>query len=93
MHHIKGPNKVIADTFSRLDWINESPCLEGNNAPLEMPCVFEPGCDIVQDAKMLEFFLNLPCLNDPGNNQLNYNYLAKQQTQSTGSTVLHKNMW
>ena len=30
---------------------------------------------------MLECFLNLPCLNDHGNNPLNFKYLAKQQIE------------
>ena len=30
---------------------------------------------------MLECFLNLPCLVDPGNNPLNYKYLAEQQVE------------
>ena len=46
-----------------------------------MPHEFEQGWDIVQDAQMLECFLNLPCLNDHGNNLLNYKFLAKQQVQ------------
>ena len=66
MHYIKLPNNVVADTFSRLDQINGSLSLKGTNAPLEIPCVFEQGCNIVQDAQMLEFFLNLPCLKEPG---------------------------
>ena len=37
MHYIKGQNNVIADAFSRLDRINDSQCLEGKNAPWEMP--------------------------------------------------------
>ena len=81
MNYIKWPNNVIADTFSWLDYIDDSPCLEGKNAPFEMSCLFEQGCNIVQDAQMLECFLNLPCLNDPGSNPLNYKYLAKQQVE------------
>ena len=46
-----------------------------------MPPELEQGCNIVQDAQMLECFLNLPCLNDHGNNPLNYKYLAKQQVE------------
>ena len=74
MHYIKGQNNVIADAFSWLDWINDSQCLEGKNAPFEMPRELEQGCDIVQDAQMLEFFLNVPPLNDHGDNPLNYKY-------------------
>ena len=72
MHYIKGQNNVIGDAFSRLDQIDDSQCLEGKNAPLEMPYELEQGCNIVQDAQMLECFLNLPRLNDHGNNPLNY---------------------
>ena len=79
MHDIKGPNNVIADTFLWLERINDSLSLEGKNAPLEMPCVFEQSCKIDQDTQMLECFLNLLCLNEPVNNPLNYEYLAKQQ--------------
>ena len=43
--------------------------------------MFEEGCNIVKDAQMVEFFLNLPCLNDPGKKPLNYKYLAKQQVE------------
>ena len=43
--------------------------------------MFEQGCDIVQDPQMKEFFMNLPRLNDPGNNPLNYKYLEKQQIE------------
>ena len=43
--------------------------------------MFEKGCNIVQDAQMLELFLNLPNINDPGNNPLNYKYLAKQKVE------------
>ena len=46
-----------------------------------MPHDLEQGCDIFQDAQMLECFLNLPHLNDHGNNPLNYKYLAKQQVE------------
>ena len=46
-----------------------------------MPCVFEKGCNIVQDAQMIEWFLNLPFLNDPGNNLLNYKYLDEKQVE------------
>ena len=46
-----------------------------------MPWVLEQGCNIVQDAQMLECFLNLPRLNDQGDNPLNYKYLAKQQVE------------
>ena len=46
-----------------------------------MPHDLKQGWDIVQDAQMLECFLNLPCLNDHGNNPLNYKYLAKQQLE------------
>ena len=81
MHYIKGQNNVIADAFSLLDLIGDSQCLEGKNAPLEMPHELEQGCNIVQDAKMFECFLNLPRLNDHGNNLLNYKYLAKQQVE------------
>ena len=81
MHYIKGQNNIIADAFSRLDRINDSQCLEGKNAPLEMPRVLEQGCDIVQDAQMLECFLNLPRLNDHGDNLLNYKYLDEQQLE------------
>ena len=81
MHYIKGQNNVIADAFSRLNRINDSQCLEGKNAPLEMPCELEQGCNIVQDAQMLECFLNLLHLNDHGNNPLNYKYLSKQQVE------------
>ena len=73
MHYIKVPNNVNADKFSQLNQIDDSPCLEGKNAPLEMPRMFEQGCNIVQDAQMLECFLNLPHLNDHGKNPLNYN--------------------
>ena len=55
--------------------------LEENNVPLELPHVFEQGCDILQDLQILEWFLNLPRLNDHGNNPLNYKYLAKQQVE------------
>ena len=34
-----------------------------------------------QDAQMLECFLNLPRLNDHGDNPLNYKYLAEQQLE------------
>ena len=71
MHYIKGQNNVIADDFSWLDQIDESQCLEKKNAPLEMPHELEQGCDIVQDAQILECFLNLPHLNHHGNNPLN----------------------
>ena len=81
MHYIKGQNNVIADAFSWLDQINDSQCLEGKNAPLEMPRKLEQGCDIVQDAQMLECFLNLPRLNDHDKNPLNYKYLAEQQLE------------
>ena len=81
MQYIKGPNNVIVDAFSWIDRIYDSQCLEGNNEPLEMPCELEQGCDIVQDAQMLECFLNLTRLNDHGNNLLTYKYLAKQQVE------------
>ena len=81
MHYIKGHNNIIADTFSWLDQIDDSQCLEEKNVPLEMQCTFEQGCNIVQDAQMLECFLNLPLLNDNGNNLINYKYLAKQQVE------------
>ena len=81
MHYIKGPNNIIADTFSRLDWINGFQSLEGKNASLEMPGAFEQGCNIVQDSQMIECFLNLPCLYDPSKNTLNYEYLSKQQVE------------
>ena len=90
MHYIKGQNNVIADDFSLFDRINDSQCLEGKNAPLEIPHELEQGCDIVQDAKMLEFFLNLPRLNDHGNNPLNYKYLAKQQVEDEKLQQLEK---
>ena len=47
-----------------------------------MPHELEQGCDIVQDAQMLECFLNLPWLNYHGNNLLNYKYLAEQQVEN-----------
>ena len=81
MHYIKGQNNVIADAFSQLDQINDSQCLEGKNAPLEMPRVLEQGCNIVQDAQILECFLNLPPLNDHSENLLNYKYLTEQQVE------------
>ena len=81
MHYIKGQNNVIAHAFSRLDQIYDSQCLEGKNAPLKMPHELEQGCNIVQDAQMLECFLNLPRLNDHGSNPLNYKYLAEQQVE------------
>ena len=46
-----------------------------------MPCELEQGCNIVQDAQMLECFLNLPRLNDHGSNPLNYKYLTEQQVE------------
>ena len=46
-----------------------------------MPCDLEQGCNILQDAQMLECFLNLPRLNGYSNNPLNYKYLAKQQVE------------
>ena len=81
MHYIKGQNNVIADAFSQLDQIDDFQCLEGNNAPLEMTCELEQGCNIVQHAQMLECFLNLPCLNDHGDKPLNYKYLTEQQVE------------
>ena len=81
MHYIKGQNNFIADTFSCLDQINDSQSLERKNAPLEMPHELEQGCDIVQDAQILECFLNLPHMNDHSNNLLNYKYLAEQQVE------------
>ena len=81
MHYIKKQNNVISDAFSRLDRIDDSQCLEGKNETLEISRELEQGCDIVQDAKMLECFLNLPRLNDHINNPLNYKYLAKQQVE------------
>ena len=81
MHYIKGQNNVIANAFSQLDGIDDSQCLEGKNAPLEMPCELEQGCNIVQDAQIPKCFLNLPHLNDHGNNPLNYKYLAEQQVE------------
>ena len=70
MHYIKVQNDVIADAFSQLNQIHDSQCLEGKNAPLEMPRELEQGCDIVQDEQMLECFLNFSCLNDHSNNPL-----------------------
>ena len=81
MHYIKGQNNFIADAFSRLNRIDDSQCLEGENAPLKMPRELEQGCNTVQDAQMLECFLNLPHLNDHGDNPLNYKYLAEQQVE------------
>ena len=75
MHYIKVPNNAIADTFSRLKQIDDSLPLEGKNAPLEMPSFLEQECNIVQNAKILECFLKLPILNEPGKNPLNYGYL------------------
>ena len=46
-----------------------------------MPGAFEQGRNIVQDSQMIECFLNLPCLYDPGKNTLNYEYLSKQQVE------------
>ena len=46
-----------------------------------MPHELEQGCNIVQDAQILECFLNLQHLNNHGNNPLNYKYLAKQQVE------------
>ena len=46
-----------------------------------MPSEVEQGCNIVQDAQMLEWFLNLQHLNDLGKNPVNYEYFAKQQVQ------------
>ena len=46
-----------------------------------MPRDLEQGWGIVQDAKMLEHFLNLPHLNDHSDNPLNYKYLAEQQLE------------
>ena len=74
MHYIKEQNNVIADAFSRLNRINDSQCLEGKNASFEMSRVLEKGFNIVQDAQMLECFLNLPRLNDHSDNPLNYKY-------------------
>ena len=37
MHYIKGHNNIIVYAFSWLDRIDESQCLEGRNATLEMP--------------------------------------------------------
>ena len=48
---------------------------------LGMPSVFEQGCDIVQDAQILECFLNRPRLNDHSDNPLNYKYLTEQQVE------------
>ena len=76
MHYIKGQNNLIADAFSCLDQINDSQCLEGKNAPLEMTRDLDQVCHIFQDAQMIECFLNLPHLNDPGNKPINYKYLA-----------------
>ena len=70
MHYIKGPNNVIADTFLWLEQINDSLCLGGKKASLEMTCVFEKGCDIVQDAHAIECFLKLPHIYDHGKNSL-----------------------
>ena len=42
---------------------------------------FEQGCNIVQEAQMIECFLNLPSMNDPGMNPLNYGNLSKQQVE------------
>ena len=81
MHYIKGQNNVIADAFSCLNPINDSQCLEGKNAPLEMPCELEQDCNIFHDAQTLECFLNLPCLNDHGDNPLDNKYLSKQQVE------------
>ena len=55
--------------------------LEWKNAPLEMPGELEQEWNIVQDAQILECFLNLPRLNDHGDNLLNYKYLAEQQVE------------
>ena len=74
MHYIKGQNNIIADAFSQLDQIDDSQCLEGKNAPLEISRELEQGCNIVQDKQMLEWFLNLPCLNDLVNNLINDKY-------------------
>ena len=46
-----------------------------------MPLELDQGCNIVQDEKILECFMNLPHLNDHGDNPLNYKYLAKQQLE------------
>ena len=46
-----------------------------------MPHELEQGCNIVQDAQMLECFLNLPLLNNHGDNPLNYKYLAEPQLE------------
>ena len=46
-----------------------------------MPHYLEQGCNIVQGAQMLECFLNLPRLNEHGNNPPNYKYLAEQQVE------------
>ena len=81
MHYINGQNNVIADAFSRLNLIDDSQCLEGKNAHLERPRELEQGCNIVQDAQMLECFLNLPRLNDHGNNPFNYKYLTEQKAE------------
>ena len=81
MHYVKGATNVIADTFSRLERVDEPSVLEGKNMPLEMPIEPDKGCDIIQDAYMLECFLNLPRLSDPGKNPLNYEYIAQQQLE------------
>ena len=89
MNYIKGQNNVIADAFSRLDQINYSQCLEGKNAPLEMPHVLEQGCNIVQVAQMLDCFLNLPSMNDPGKIHY-YGYLSKQKVKDNKLQQLPK---
>ena len=66
MHYIKGQNNILAVAFSQLDQIDDSQCLEGKNAPLEMPCELEQGCNVVKDAQMFKCILNLTRQNDHG---------------------------
>ena len=48
---------------------------------MEMSRELEQGCNIVQDAQMLECFLNLHCLNEHDDNLLNYKCLTEQQVE------------
>ena len=85
LKYVPGEENILADTFSRL------PRKDDLEKAVEIEDVYEldEHYSITEDTELLECFLNLPDLEEPGNNPLNYKHIHERQ-QSCARLSKHR---
>ena len=81
LHYVRGPENVLADAYSRVpraDSMGQNDMPDNDNDVVDEHYL-DAFFSVLDEPELLDCFVNLPTMNTPANNPLNYEFIREQQ--------------